>query len=113
MCGIIGIIDNSASELISAATDTIAHRGPDDQGIFTFENLAFGHRRLAIMDLSPLGHQPMTSRDGRFTMIFNGEIYNHQDLRKEILPGFEFKSTSDTETILYAFIKLVQPFSLN
>lgn len=106
MCGIIGIIDQKASELISPATDIIAHRGPDDQGNFTFENLAFGHRRLAIMDLSPMGHQPMTSRDGRFTMIFNGEIYNHLELRAEILPGFEFKSTSDTETILYAYIQI-------
>jgi len=106
MCGIVGIINTKAAELIKSATDIIAQRGPDDQGIFIFENLAFGHRRLAIMDLSPMGHQPMTSRDGRFTMIFNGEIYNHLELRAEILPGLEFKSTSDTETILYAYIQI-------
>ena len=87
MCGIVGIINTKAAELIKSATDIIAQRGPDDQGIFIFENLAFGHRRLAIMDLSPMGHQPMTSRDGRFTMIFNGEIYNHLELRAEILLG--------------------------
>jgi len=106
MCGIVGIIDKNASALIDKATDAVAHRGPDDYGFYKFENLAFGHRRLAIMDLSPMGHQPMTSRDGRYTMIFNGEIYNHLDLRKELLPNFEFKGTSDTETILYSFIKI-------
>jgi len=106
MCGIVGIIDPRAREYISAATDAVAHRGPDDKGIYCFENLAFGHRRLAIMDLSPAGHQPMTSADGRYTIIFNGEIYNHLDLRNELLSEYSFCGTSDTETLLYAFIKI-------
>ena len=106
MCGIVGIINPEASQMIERSTDMVSHRGPDDKGIYTFENLAFGHRRLAIMDLNPLGHQPMTSKDGRYTILFNGEIYNHLELRKEILPDFEFKGTSDTETILYAYIKI-------
>ena len=106
MCGIVGIISDKASSLIESSVRIIAHRGPDDSGIYSFENVALGHRRLSIMDLSSLGHQPMVSRDGRYIMVYNGEIYNHVDLRNEILPGFDFESTSDTETILYAYIKI-------
>jgi len=106
MCGIVGIIGPQAEAHIRQATDRVAHRGPDDHGYFSYGNLAFGHRRLSILDLSKNGHQPMTSRDGRYTIIFNGEIYNHLTLRKEILPGFRFGSISDTETILYAFAQI-------
>ncbi len=106
MCRIVGIISDKASSLIESSVRIIAHRGPDDSGIYSFENVALGHRRLSIMDLSSLGHQPMVSRDGRYIMVYNGEIYNHVDLRNEILPGFDFESTSDTETILYAYIKI-------
>ncbi|MBK6450633.1 asparagine synthase (glutamine-hydrolyzing) [Candidatus Brachybacter algidus] len=105
MCGIIGIIDQKATDQIRAATDTIAHRGPDDHGFYNFENLAFGHRRLSILDLSERGHQPMHSPDGRYTIIFNGEIYNHIDLRSELLQDIKFQSGTDTETILHGFIK--------
>ena len=106
MCGIVGIISDKASGLIDSSVSAIAHRGPDDGGTYTSENVALGHRRLSIMDLSSSGHQPMVSRDGRYIMVYNGEIYNHLELRKEILPGFDFESTSDTETILYAYIKI-------
>ena len=95
MCGIIGIIDQKATDQIRAATDTIAHRGPDDHGFYNFENLAFGHRRLSILDLSERGHQPMHSPDGRYTIIFNGEIYNHIDLRSELLQDIKFQSGTD------------------
>lgn len=105
MCGIVGIVDQDASGYIREATNMITHRGPDDFGYFSFENLALGHRRLSILDLSPRGHQPMQSQDGRFTIVFNGEIYNHLELRQRLLSEFDFKSTSDTETILYGYIK--------
>ncbi len=105
MCGIVGIVHRNASGYIREATNIISHRGPDDFGYFSFENLALGHRRLSILDLSPRGHQPMQSQDGRFTIVFNGEIYNHMELRHRLLSEFNFKSTSDTETILYGYIK--------
>ncbi len=84
-------------------TDAIAHRGPDDEGIFIDENIAFGHRRLSILDLSANGHQPMISADGRYILIFNGEIYNHNEIREKLKDKYPFKSSSDTETILYGF----------
>ncbi len=105
MCGIIGIIDQKADSMIRAATDIIAHRGPDDHGFYNYENLAFGHRRLSILDLSERGHQPMHSPDGRYTIIFNGEMYNHLELRSELLHDITFKSSTDTETILHGYIK--------
>jgi asparagine synthase (glutamine-hydrolysing) len=79
----------------------LAHRGPDDGGIWcdAAARLSLGFRRLAIVDVSPLGHQPMTSKTGRFTIVFNGEIYNHLDLRQN-LPGVSWKGGSDTETLL-------------
>lgn len=95
---------------IRTSTDMIAHRGPDDQGIFANEGIAFGHRRLSIIDLSPNGHQPMETKDGRFVIVFNGEIYNHNDLRRELLSDVEFKGHSDTETILYGYARYGEKF---
>lgn len=86
--------------------DTICHRGPDDGGEWVEENcgVALGFRRLAIVDLSPTGHQPMRSADGRFTILFNGEIYNYLALRAELATlGATFRGTSDTEVMLAAF----------
>ena len=105
MCGIIGIVNDNASKYVTQCNAKIRHRGPDSNGEFINGNIAFGHQRLAIQDLSPNGHQPMHSADGRYTLIFNGEIYNHQDIRREIAHKYPFKSTSDTETILYGFIE--------
>ncbi len=103
MCGIAGIISDKSELYIKSMTDAIAHRGPDDFGYSQFKNLALGHRRLSIQDLSSNGHQPMQSQDGRYVLVFNGEIYNHWDIRKDIEHKYPFKSHSDTETILYGF----------
>lgn len=112
MCGIAGIIEYSAAEpsihqaLLKKMSDVIAHRGPDDEGhwISPERRVGFAFRRLAIIDLSANGHQPMTTPDGRFTIIFNGEVYNHRTLRAELeAKGYRYRSESDTETILYGF----------
>ena len=111
MCGIAGFIDfnkKSNQELLVNMTDTLEHRGPDDKGykIWNTEKAAigFGHRRLSIIDLSPLGHQPMYSKNGRWSIVFNGEIYNYKEIQTELIQiGYEFASNSDTEVILNAF----------
>ena len=79
------------------------HRGPDDSGIYNDEHVTLLHRRLSILELSALGHQPMDSSCGRYCIIFNGEIYNHLDLRKRYLSGHSFRGHSDTETIIELF----------
>lgn len=106
MCGIAGYIGHSKEDGLAFAQRAdrlLVHRGPDDHGIFTDEHVALLHRRLSILDLSPLGHQPMTSSCGRYTIVFNGEIYNHLELRKRFLPEYPFKGHSDTETIIELF----------
>jgi asparagine synthase (glutamine-hydrolysing) len=104
MCGIIGIVAQY-NEKYKEAVDKISHRGPDSTGYYTQDNLILGHTRLSIQDLSENGNQPMYSADGRYIIIFNGEIYNHNEIRKELLLEISFKSTGDTETVLYGFIK--------
>jgi asparagine synthase (glutamine-hydrolysing) len=104
MCGIIGIV-GQYDEKNKKAVDQISHRGPDSNGHYIQENLLLGHTRLSIQDLSENGNQPMYSADGRYIIIFNGEIYNHYELRQELLSEISFKSTGDTETVLYGFIK--------
>jgi asparagine synthase (glutamine-hydrolysing) len=109
MCGIAGYwggarVDSSVAEQMS---DRIAARGPDDAGVWTDRSagLALAHRRLSILDLSPAGHQPMFSPCGRYVLVYNGEIYNHLDLRGELEAeggGFEWRGHSDTETLLAA-----------
>ncbi|PYM12373.1 MAG: asparagine synthase (glutamine-hydrolyzing), partial [Verrucomicrobia bacterium] len=112
MCGISGFFDSSLqtgeSDLRSAAArmaEAVRHRGPDDSGVWTDApcGIAFSHRRLSILDLSPSGHQPMISSDGRFVIIFNGEIYNFRDLRSDLeKSGHTFRGHSDTEVMLAA-----------
>lgn len=109
MCGITGflstnkIIFEAAEEILHKMTGAIIHRGPDDNGFWVDENMgiAIGHRRLSILDLSSCGHQPMLSHGGRYRIVFNGEIYNHQELRKQL--ACKWKGSSDTETLLAAF----------
>jgi asparagine synthase (glutamine-hydrolysing) len=105
MCGIIGVVGKFETENFLEALGKISHRGPDDSGIYHHSNLYLGHQRLSIQDLSENGHQPMHSADGNWTIIFNGEIYNHLDIRKELESKYVFKSSGDTETLLYAFIE--------
>ena len=104
MCGIVGIISNQSHQKINLSLDKIAHRGPDSHGIYSHENLSLGHRRLSIIDLSENGHQPMISNCGNFVLIFNGEIYNFMELRKELIDlGHIFKTNSDTEVIVHGY----------
>ncbi|MFZ0943707.1 MAG: asparagine synthase (glutamine-hydrolyzing) [Syntrophobacteraceae bacterium] len=108
MCGIAGKFclngEPVAPGLIKAMCDRMAYRGPDDEGVFTDGHIGLGHRRLSILDLSPLGHQPMSTKDGKVWITFNGEIYNFQALRKDLVEkGYSFTSTCDTEVILYLY----------
>ncbi|MGE0769707.1 MAG: asparagine synthase (glutamine-hydrolyzing) [Hyphomicrobiaceae bacterium] len=108
MCGIAGFIHldgaPGAPVRLKAMTDAIAHRGPDGEGQFVEGSVGLGHRRLAIIDLSPLGRQPMTTPDGRYTLVYNGEIYNYQELRAELtVQGHSFFSRTDSEVLLHAF----------
>ena len=108
MCGIVGIWTGSASSAVVATTASMArllvHRGPDSAGswVDAERGLALGHRRLAIVDLSPSGHQPMESADGRYVVSFNGEIYNFPALRRELAGHYAFRGSSDTEVLLAA-----------
>ena len=98
MCGIVGGIGLKEWP-INQLLQCLSHRGPDSDGYYTQDDIFLGHTRLSILDLSENGNQPMISGDGRFVIIYNGEIYNHWELRNE-LKEFKFKSTSDTETLL-------------
>jgi asparagine synthase (glutamine-hydrolysing) len=110
MCRIVGFIDfnfnnfYSLEETITLMRDTLVHGGPDDAGIFIDKDfpVALGHRRLSILDLSPLGHQPMEFEN--LVITYNGEVYNFREIRKELeKEGYKFISNSDTEVILKAF----------
>jgi len=107
MCGIAGYInlDNSAISpvVLKSMTDIIAHRGPDGEGHWVEGNVGLGHRRLAIIDLSPAGHQPMLSASHRYVLTYNGEIYNYKELRVELeSQGYWFHSNTDSEVVLNA-----------
>ena len=108
MCGICGMLSfdgaPASTTVLKKMTDAIAHRGPDGEGQYVDGALGLGHRRLAIIDLSPAGHQPMGSADGRYVLSYNGEIYNFQELRIELeTAGYQFHSHTDTEVLLNAF----------
>ena len=108
MCGIAGWYRRAgrpvARETIQSQCDRIVHRGPDDSGDLVDGDFGFGMRRLSIIDVAG-GHQPIATRDGRYSVVFNGEIYNHLDLRAELAKaGFAFQTNSDTETLLLSFV---------
>lgn len=108
MCGFVGVVNRPGIEIqeprFQEMIDVIAHRGPDDRGVYIDENVGLGFRRLSIIDLSPAGHQPMESPDGNFVIVFNGEIYNYVEIRKELIAeGVSFHSKSDTEVLLRAY----------
>ncbi len=111
MCGICGYISRKriTEEQLRAMNDTMYHRGPDDGGAEIYEmrggwQVGFAQRRLSILDLSQLGHQPMHSEDRRISVVYNGEIYNFQELREE-LADYSFRSDCDTEVIIAAYLK--------
>lgn len=110
MCGFVGTVSKAPGEAgdaraVQALTSLLQRRGPDDEGQWSDEHAALGFRRLAVLDLSPAGHQPMISPDGRFVLVFNGEVYNFRDLRSELESnGIVFQSDSDTEVVLHALI---------
>ena len=108
MCGIAGLLSLRGKAIspaiLQGMTDAIAHRGPDGEGHWIEGGVGFGHRRLAIIDLSPLAHQPMMSQDTRYVLSYNGEIYNFRELRTELeAMGYPFRSQSDTEVLLTAW----------
>lgn len=112
MCGISGFISNRriTAEQLTVMNDTMYHRGPDDSGVNIYNgtgaySVGMAQRRLSILDLSELGHQPMSSDDGRITIVYNGEIYNFLDIKARLSKDFEFKSNCDTEVILKAYLK--------
>lgn len=114
MCGINGIVSNSikqddASSILKKMNDSISHRGPDADGIWNKKNIYLGHRRLSIIDVSPASNQPMVSNDGRWVIVYNGELYNYKEIKFELQRAqkgefpYVFRTNSDTEVILAAF----------
>ncbi len=121
MCGIVGFYNKkiqpeaAVTDVLQKMSATLLHRGPDSQGTWTDyqRGIALAHRRLAIQDLSPLGHQPMLSHDGRFVIVFNGEIYNFLELKSDLeAKGRSFRGHSDTEIMLEAFAEWGVPAAL-
>jgi asparagine synthase (glutamine-hydrolysing) len=112
MCGIVGCLALALeaepdSSWVATATERISHRGPDDEGFYTDNDVALGYKRLAIIDLSQAGHQPMRSADGRYWMVFNGEIYNYVELGQELLAqGVVLRSSGDSEVLLEAYARV-------
>jgi asparagine synthase (glutamine-hydrolysing) len=105
MCGIVGLTWNDP-ELVAAMAERVAHRGPDQSGCYTDALVSLGHRRLSILDLSERGRQPMASADGSIVVVHNGEIYNFLEIRRELeAQGFHFRSNSDTEVIIHAYLR--------
>jgi asparagine synthase (glutamine-hydrolysing) len=107
VCGIAGILNKGSvvsREQIKRMTDAMSHRGPDSEGFFQDGPLAFGHRRLSIIDLSEAANQPFIDHSGRYSLIFNGEIYNYAEV-KPLIDDYPFRTHSDTEVILAGFIK--------
>ena len=113
MCGITGFVDYNKqlnSNEIKLMTDALIHRGPDDGGYeFSTEsqyNIAFGHRRLSIIDLDASSNQPMFYNSKEYWIIYNGEVYNYKEIKKELLDlGYKFDTNSDTEVVLKSYVE--------
>ena len=110
MCGICGIVNlkngNVPKQKLLTMRESLSHRGPDGSGSYFDNNVGLGHRRLAILDLSKKGKQPMISHDGRYCITYNGEVYNFNEIKKELIsPNFKFKSNTDTEVLLALYEK--------
>jgi asparagine synthase (glutamine-hydrolysing) len=104
MCGIAGFWGEGGRPIGERMIATLRHRGPDYQGVWNEGPITLAHARLSILDLDPRSHQPFFSADGRYAIVFNGEIYNFQDLRVELeKKGYAFRTTSDTEVLVYAY----------
>ena len=108
MCGIAGLLhfdgEPVSSVVLRGMTEALAHRGPDGEGLFIEGPVGLGHRRLAIIDLSPAGRQPMATPDGRYMLTYNGEVYNFQEMRIELEAiGHQFKSRTDSEVVLKSY----------
>jgi len=108
MCGIAGIYGieriEHPEDSIRKMTHAMAHRGPDAEGVYSGKNIVLGHRRLSIIDLKEASNQPFTSLDGRYALVYNGELYNYKFIKAQ-LSEFDFRTDSDTEVVLFAFIK--------
>ena len=104
MCGIVGLVKKGVNEeMVKKMSNRIAHRGPDGEGVYIFNNVGLGHRRLSIVDLS-LGNQPMYNENGKVVTVFNGEIYNYQELKEELISlGHTFKTNCDTEVLVHGY----------
>src|SRR5215469_5877443 len=103
MCGICGF-NWADAQLIERMKNTLVHRGPDDEGSYIAPGISLGHRRLSIVDLSATGRQPLSNEDGTVWITFNGEIYNHAQLRAQLeQAGHIFRSRTDTEAIVHAY----------
>lgn len=107
MCGIAGIVTSEAlsnrKDALHTLLDAMSHRGPDARGEFHQDHISLGHQRLSVLDPQERGNQPMTSLDGRYTIVHNGEIYNFRELRSEL--GGPWQTETDTEMILAAYTK--------
>ena len=109
MCGINGILHLQSQKkvderILTQMRDALEHRGPDDKGIYIQQNIGLGHRRLSILDVTSAGHQPFLSEDGRYAMVYNGEIYNFKEFYAELKSkGFEIRTHSDTEVLMKLF----------
>src|SRR5438552_104534 len=107
MCGIAGFSWRD-ERLVQSMIDALRHRGPDDEGLYADDHVSLGHRRLSIIDLSPLGHQPMVYEHAgrRVIVTFNGEIFNYREVRQTLdAKGYRFRSGSDTEIILASYLE--------
>lgn len=106
MCGIVGYVGEDIDrDKIAKMLQATAHRGPDDSGMYINGNVGLGNNRLAVIDLSPKGHQPMFDNEKTICIVYNGEMYNFMELRQELKKDYKFKSNTDTEVIIYAYKK--------